>query len=171
MTRTISGAGPAPAETLKPDPTTDIIADFRATMSQLKCASSERLLRLGVSMAQLHIMFTLQRDGEMPMSRLAEVLNVSLSSATGLIDRIEERGFIERSRVPADRRIVLVRVTTAGEQMLREVDALSDDLLRSVLERIPASQLRGVGQTISLLRAAVDSTIEPRPTRLQHGRD
>ena len=60
-------------------------------MSELKCASSERLLRLGVSMAQLNIMYMLQRNGEMTMSHLADVLNVSFSNATGLIDRMEER--------------------------------------------------------------------------------
>jgi DNA-binding MarR family transcriptional regulator len=152
------------------DPTSVIIADFRATMTQLKCASSERLLRLGVSMAQLHIMFTLQRSGEMPMSRLADVLNVSDSNATGLIDRLEERGFIERRRVPTDRRVVLVRVTADGEAMLREVDALSDELLRSVLTRLPVSQLRGVAHAISALREAVDSTVDSTagPTADRH---
>ena len=134
-------------------------------MSQLKCASSERLLRLGVSMAQLHIMFTLQRSGETTMSHLADELNVSLSNATGLIDRLEERGFIERYRVPTDRRIVLVRVTATGEAMLGEVDALSDNLLRSVLERLPASQLRGVEHAISALREAVDAVVESKPHR------
>ncbi len=132
-------------------------------MSQMKCASSERLLRLGISMAQLHIMFTLQRTGEMTMSHLADVLNVSLSNATGLIDRLEERGFIERYRVPTDRRIVLVRVTPAGETMLGEVDALSDNLMRSVLERLPVSQLRGVGHAVSALREAVDAVVESNP--------
>jgi DNA-binding MarR family transcriptional regulator len=134
-------------------------------MSQIKCASSERLLRLGVSMAQLHIMYTLQRAGEMTMSRLADVLNVSLSNATGLIDRMEERGFIERYRVPMDRRVVLVRVTPSGEAMLGEVDALSDELLRSVLGRLPASQLRGVAHAMRALRDAVDSTVGPIPDR------
>jgi DNA-binding MarR family transcriptional regulator len=142
-----------------------IIADFRATISQIKCASSERLLRLGVSMAQLHIMYTLQRAGEMTMSHLADVLNVSLSNATGLIDRMEERGFIERYRVPTDRRIVLVRVTPSGQAMLGEADALSDELLRSVLGRLPASQLRGVANAMSALREAVDSTVGPLPDR------
>lgn len=132
-------------------------------MSQMKCASSERLLRLGVSMAQLHIMFTLQRSGEMTMSHLADVLNVSLSNATGLVDRLEERGYIERDRVPTDRRIVLVRVTTAGETMLGEVDALSDNLMRSVLGQLPASQLRGVAHAVSALREAVDALVESKP--------
>ena len=134
-------------------------------MGQLKCASSERLLRLGVSMAQLHILYTLQRTGEMTMSHLADVLNVSLSNATGLIDRLEERGYITRDRVPSDRRVVLVRVTPEGQRMLGEVDALSDDLFRSVLDRLPASQLRGVAHAIAALREAVDSTVESMPNR------
>ena len=46
-------------------------------MGAMKCAMSERLVRLGISMAQLHIMYTLQRNGEMTMSRLADVLDVS----------------------------------------------------------------------------------------------
>ena len=89
------------------------------------------------------------------MSRLAEVLNVSLSNATGLIDRIEERGFVERTRVPEDRRIVLIRVTDAGERMLGEIDALSDELLRSVLDHLDRSKLAGrpSGRRIAARRA------------------
>ncbi len=124
-------------------------------MTMLKCAASERVLRLGISMAQLHILYTLKRNGEMPMSRLAEVLNVSLSNATGLIDRIEERGFVERTGVPEDRRIVLIRVTDAGERMLGEIDALSDELLRSVLGHLDRSKLAGVRQAVASLRDAL----------------
>ena len=128
----------------------------------LKCASSERVLRLGISMAQLHILYTLQRSGEMPMSRLAEVLNVSLSNATGLIDRIEERGFVERTRVPEDRRVVKIRVTPEGSRMLDEIDALSDDLLRSVLGHLGPSKLSAVSETAAGLRAALEvTTSEP----------
>ena len=55
----------------------------------MKCAMSQRLVRIGISMAQLNILYTLHRSGEMSMSRLADVLNVSVSNATGLIDRME----------------------------------------------------------------------------------
>jgi DNA-binding MarR family transcriptional regulator len=151
VTRTIE----APTSALA----TSIIADFRATMTQLKCASSERLLREGVSMAQVHIMYTVQRHGEMTMSQLADILNVSDSNATGLVDRMEERGFVVRDRVPEDRRVVLVRVTDAGTHLLGEVDALSDEILRSVLGRLDPAQLVGVGQAVADLRAAVDATV------------
>jgi MarR family transcriptional regulator, organic hydroperoxide resistance regulator len=154
--RTKSGTPDASPTVSADDPYGPIIADFRAAMNQVKCASSERLVRKGISMAQLHILYTLQRSGEMPMSRLAEVLHVSLSNATGLIDRIEERGFIERTRVPEDRRIVLIQVTDAGRRMLEEVDAISSDLLRSVFGRIGRSQLAAVGRAMAELRRGLE---------------
>ena len=159
MTRTIAPVAHATRDTTAGlDPTDRIIADFRATMTQIKCAMSERLLRLGISMAQLNILYTLRRSGEMTMSHLADVLNVSFSSATGLIDRLEERGYIERTRVPEDRRIVMVNLTAAGVQMIDEQDALADDLLRTVLGRLKPSQLPAIAQATADLRAALEAT-------------
>ncbi len=142
-----------------------IIADFHDTLFAFKCATSERLLRLGVSMAQLNILYILRRSDEMPMSRLAEVLNVSLSNATGLIDRMEERGFIERTRVLADRRIVMVRLTPEGVRLLEEQDAMSEDLMRRVLDKLKPNQLTVVAQATADLRAAAEATLGPLPDR------
>lgn len=147
------------------DPTERIIADFRAAMTQIKCAMGERLLRLGISMAQLNILYTLRRSGEMTMSHLADVLNVSLSNATGLIDRLEERGYIERTRVPEDRRIVMVHLTVTGVGMIDEQDALADDLLRTVLGRLKPAQILTIAQATADLRAALEGTIAPAPNR------
>ena len=168
VSQTIRESGAAAA----PDLYAPIIADYRAAMSQLKCAASERLLRLGISMAQLHILYTVQRNGEMTMSQLADVLNVSLSSATGLVDRIAERGFVERSHPPEDRRVVEIRVTPAGTKMLEEVDAVSDDLLRIVLGRLGRTQLAGVRQALADLRVALDTAVPqssvPAPVMDRH---
>jgi DNA-binding MarR family transcriptional regulator len=165
VTRTI--ATPARVEATEPQGVRidTIIADFHDTLFAFKCATSERLLRLGVSMAQLNILYILRRNGEMPMSRLAEVLNVSLSNATGLIDRMEERGFIERTRVPEDRRIVMVRLTADGQRLLEDQDAMSEELLRRVLDRLDPSQLTVVAQATADLKAAAEATMGPLPDR------
>jgi DNA-binding MarR family transcriptional regulator len=144
-----------------------IIADFRVTIGAMKCAMSERLVRLGISMAQLHIMYTLERSGEMTMSRLADVLGVSLSNASGLVDRMEERGYIERTRVPEDRRIVLVRVTEAGTRMIQTNDALSDELMRAVLERLNPAELPVIARATAEVRAALEATTA-QPARNLH---
>ncbi|MDH4141635.1 MAG: MarR family transcriptional regulator [Chloroflexota bacterium] len=132
-----------------------IITDFRAAMAELRCIGSERLVRIGVSMSQLHVMSMLDRHGDMPMSRLAEMIDVSLSNATGLVDRMEERGFVERVRVPDDRRVVLVRITKAGRRILDEVEVLRAETLRAVLDRLDPDQLDGIARATADLRDAL----------------
>jgi DNA-binding MarR family transcriptional regulator len=149
------------------DLTDRIVADFRVTIGTMKCAMSERLVRLGISMAQLNIMYTLQRNGVMTMSHLADVLGVSLSNATGLVDRMEERGFIERSRVPEDRRVVLVHVTQAGTQLIQESDALSDELMRNVLAHLDPAELPAIAHAVAEVRSALEVTAT-QPQRNLH---
>jgi DNA-binding MarR family transcriptional regulator len=135
-----------------------IIADFKLTTWAMKCAMSERLVRMGISMAQFHIAVTLQRNGVMTMSRLADLLDVSLSNASGLVDRLEERGFVERTRVPEDRRIVMVRVTDAGARLIEENDALSDELMREVLGKLNPEGLPAIARATADVRAALEAT-------------
>jgi DNA-binding MarR family transcriptional regulator len=145
-----------------------IVDDFRASMGELKCVGSERLVRLGISMAQLHVMHLLEGHGELAMSRLADMLDVSLSAATGLVDRVEERGFVERIRVPADRRIVLVRITPTGRQMLEDVEVVRTALIEKVLDQLDDVQLAGVASAMADLREAVTSTLVDSSSGAHH---
>jgi DNA-binding MarR family transcriptional regulator len=54
------------------------------------------------------------------MSELTEKLSVALSSATGIIDRLVEKGYVSRSRTDKDRRIVQVRLTEKGANLLAD---------------------------------------------------
>jgi DNA-binding MarR family transcriptional regulator len=144
-----------------------IIADFKLTTWAMKCAMSERLVRLGVSMAQFHIAVTLQRNGVMTMSRLADLLGVSLSNASGLVDRLEERGYVERTRVPEDRRIVMVRITDTGARLIEENDALSDELMRDVLGRLSPDELPAIARATAEVRRALETTTD-LPARNLH---
>jgi DNA-binding MarR family transcriptional regulator len=132
-----------------------IIADFRSAMAELRCLGSERLLRMGVSMSQLHVMSMLERHGDMPMSRLADMIDISLSNATGLIDRMAERGFVERVRVPDDRRVVLVRITESGRKLIDDIEELRAATLRTVLDRLDPDQLDGIARATADLRDAL----------------
>jgi len=119
-----------------------------------------------VSMAQFHIAVTLQRNGVMTMGRLADLLGVSLSNASGLIDRLEERGYVERTRVPEDRRIVMVRVTDAGTRLIEQNDALSDELMRNVLGRLSPDELPAIARATADVRAALEATTDVRASAL-----
>jgi DNA-binding MarR family transcriptional regulator len=140
-----------------------IIAEFRAAFRELRCVGSERMLRQGLSMGHLHAMSVLERHGEMTMSGLAETLDMSLSNATGLVDRMEERGLIERYRVPGDRRVVMVRITERGRETLAEADLLRDDMLHSILATLESAQLERLACAIEDVRRAVAKVLLAAP--------
>jgi DNA-binding MarR family transcriptional regulator len=106
-------------------------------------------------MTQVHVLTMLEHHGEMPMSRLAEMLGVSLSNASGLIDRLEEARLVERIRDGEDRRVVLVRAADSGRQALHEVQLMRDDLMRRLLGRLDADQLTRIELAMADMRDAV----------------
>ena len=138
----------------------DIIADIGRSIAELHCIGSQSLVRAGVSMSHLHVMWLLQRHGELSMGRLAEMLDVSLSNASGLIDRMAERGLVERIRVPDDRRIVLVALSEHGRQMLDYADVLRSDILEVILRRLDPGQLRRLAGALSDIRRAIRAASE-----------
>ena len=76
-------------------------------------------LRGSLSLVHLHVLTVLEDDGPLPMSKLADALDVSVASATGIVDRMEQRGLVERTREPDDRRVILVHATEAGDAVFR----------------------------------------------------
>jgi len=136
-----------------------VIADLRAAFGEVKCIGSERLVRLGISMTQLHVLNLLDRHGEMAMSRLADMLDVSMSAATGLVDRTEEHGYVERIRVPNDRRIVLARITDVGRQLLDDIDSVQTEILDRILDGLNETQLTRLAAAMMDLRTAVDAIV------------
>jgi DNA-binding MarR family transcriptional regulator len=136
-----------------------IMDEFHVAMRELRCAGTERLVKAGVSMTHLHIMGLLSRHGETSMSRIADLLDVSLSNATGLIDRMAERGLVERVRVDEDRRVVLVRLSERGQAQLDELEILRRDLLQKILGRLHPAQLKRLSKSLTDVHEAITSLV------------
>jgi DNA-binding MarR family transcriptional regulator len=149
-------ADPAAAPTTPVDPLIDaIVGELHRMIGSLRCAGTGRMVKAGISMTHLHILWVLDHHGDLTMSRLAEMLDVSFSNATGLIDRMEERGLIERVRVPDDRRVVIVRVSEQGARIRDEIEAVKQDRMRAILGRLEPDQLTRVLAALGDLQGAV----------------
>jgi DNA-binding MarR family transcriptional regulator len=70
---------------------------------------------------------------------------------------MEERGVIDRIRVPDDRRIVLVSLSDHGRELLAQVDLVRSDLVATVLRHLDATQLAGLLHTLADLRQAMQA--------------
>ena len=64
----------------------------------------------------------LEDTGPIPMGRLAELLDVSVASATGIVGRMERRGLVTRRHGESDRRVVVVEPAAAGRQIFVDID-------------------------------------------------
>ena len=132
-----------------------IVGELHRMIGSLRCAGTGRMVKAGISMTHLHILWVLDHHGDLTMSRLAEMLDVSFSNATGLIDRMEERGLVERVRVPDDRRVVIVRASEGGARIRDEIEAVKQDRMRAILGRLEPDQLTRVLAALGDLQGAV----------------
>ncbi len=144
-----------------PDLIAAILAEVKGSLRELRCGTTERMIRLGVSMTQMHVLWLLEHHGDVPMSRLAELLDVSVSNSTGLIDRMEEHGRVERVRVPDDRRLVLVRLGPEGIRVLRELEDSHHVRLQRALAHLDPARLCGVLEAFTDFHSAIEADLGP----------
>lgn len=109
----------------------------------------------GISHAQYNALRILRGAGEegLACSEIGGRMITRDPDITRLVDRLEKRGFTTRSRESSDRRIVTVRITREGMQLLASLDQPVADLHRSNLSRLGASNLKTL---IELLEQARD---------------
>ena len=133
----------------------EILAGTAVIAGHQRCAVARRLHRQGISMAHLQTLWILQEHGPQPMTRLADLLGVAVPNATGIIDRMEQRGLVERLRDGADRRVVMVQQTPDGARAVEEVDGWRSEMLEALLRRLDTDQLVRLVGGIKELREAI----------------
>ena len=60
-------------------------------------------------------MMTVARLKEATMGQLSDHMNFPMSTATGIVDRLVKKGYIERGKSDSDRRIVVITLSEKGE--------------------------------------------------------
>lgn len=90
-----------------------------------------------LSVMQLSAFMVLEADQMVPMSSLSNQLACDASSITGIVDRLEAKGLVERRDNPADRRQKMVALTESGAALQRKITAavmaLEDARLKPIL--------------------------------------
>jgi MarR family transcriptional regulator, organic hydroperoxide resistance regulator len=83
--------------------------------------------KLGLSFPQAHALRLLEPEKPMPMSALADRLFCDASNVTGIVDRLEARGLVERGSAEGDRRVKALAITPAGVELREEVLAVMSE--------------------------------------------
>jgi DNA-binding MarR family transcriptional regulator len=111
-------------------------------------------LEIELTMPQFKVLLVLYTESGAPMGRLASLLGVTLSTATGIIDRLVERGLVVRQESPHDRRVVVCRLTAEGLQLAERLQQSGRTRMKALLAALDEAELCTVARALELLLAA-----------------
>jgi DNA-binding MarR family transcriptional regulator len=139
----------------RPRPLVDEVVDELTAWNPREfIAAFQRWHQGAISLIQLNVLALLEATGPLPMSRLAEALDISVASITGVVDRMEARGFVERRRDSDDRRVITVQPADGARQLFADIDKRRRAGLGALLAALSEDELRGLLAGHRALRAA-----------------
>ena len=130
-----------------------VLALQRATHHTLQVLSAA-LANLNLSAAEINALANLGEGGTLSVRQLSKRTGTRASTLTGLLDRLETRGYLVRELDPSDRRSFRLPLTGLGQEVAAQALAAIADLEREALSRLDAAQLAGYHAVITALQEA-----------------
>lgn len=150
-------ADPASMRDFGPEDLVDLAHELRHLWHALVSGMTHTGRLEGLQRQQFWVLGALA-GGPKRMSDLAECANTSQPSLTGIVDRLEERGLVERRRSVADRRVVEVALTSEGSVEMRRAHERMLEVLESTLGPL------GVEDRFTFLRLVRALNVSKEPT-------
>lgn len=97
------------------------------------------------------ILRLLSQNQPQMMSQLAKEFGVTASYTTIVVDKLLQKGYVNRERSKRDRRIVELTVTESGESVIKELDKIRRDYLHKAFENLTDEQLKTLNSLVSKL--------------------
>ena len=116
--------------------------------------SDRHVKGLGLTPAQFDVLATLGNTAGMTFKELGERTLLTKGSLTGIVDRMEEKGWVKRVGSPEDRRSVLVCLTARGQQLFEKVFPAHLRHLATAFGRISARDQKDLERLLRKLREA-----------------
>jgi len=163
---------------VQPNLEDEILAALRKIGRAIDLRSRMLLHSYGLTAPQLSVLKTIARLQPVIASEIAKRVHLGQPTVTGILNRLEQRGLIERTRGARDRRSVLVSLTAAGEAILTGAPSLLQDKFRQRLAELKdwertqiLATLQRVGDMMSELENApeFDSMIAVLPDVAEAG--
>ena len=141
------------------------------TADALESQLEAKLKEFGLTGTQYNALRILRGAGRegIPCSEIGERMITRDPDVTRLLDRLEKRDLVERTRSKQDRRVVCGKITAAGLKLLREMDAPLEKHGREVLRHVGQEKLKELIDLLELVRSgprseAISSQVGQRRT-------
>ncbi|PJD92965.1 MAG: MarR family transcriptional regulator [Legionella sp.] len=128
-----------------------ILFALRKIMQQMDYHSRNLDKKYGITVPQLVCLYEIYEKGVMTLSVLSKQVHLSSSTLVGVIDRLEEKGLIRRTRDTEDRRVIFIEITEKGEQFVSTSPHLLHNKLDEQFKVIEESEQILIANSLDLL--------------------
>ena len=132
-----------------------VLKQFRVVFNSIRTHYRDVESECGLSGSQLWALAEIEKDPGLSVSGLASILLVHQSTASNLVERLEALGLIAKARTKEDQRVVRLRATAKGRQLLSRAPAPTVGVLLDALESLPVETLWGLSINMTDLTATI----------------
>ncbi|MGH8160588.1 MAG: MarR family winged helix-turn-helix transcriptional regulator [Gammaproteobacteria bacterium] len=137
---------------------------MRRIARALALSSRELARRHELTTAQLLCLRLLKDHEALSAGALAKALSLSPQTATGLIDRLETRGLVQRLRSSSDRRSVLIRLSETGLATIKAAGPMLQDRFVTRFDALSPAKRRGLRRSLEAVVAMLEAeTLDAAP--------
>lgn len=133
-----------------------VIRELARCYQAFQRVSDAHIRRFGLTPPQFDVVVTLGNTDGMPFKDLGGGTLISKGTLTGVVDRLEIRGLVERFACPHDGRSTMVRLTPAGDRVFHEVFEPHLAFLAPALESLPECGRKELEKRLRQLREALE---------------
>lgn len=101
-----------------------------------------------LALGDLQVLAVLARDGAKRLGDIAELLDVTPTTATRVADRLTHAGLVDRVRTPADRREVYLEVTQSGRSVVADTFARRREVVADLISGVSAADRAAAGRLL-----------------------
>lgn len=130
------------------DPYHDVLVALRRIIRAVDLQSRQVSKVSGLTTPQVLVLQTIRDLGEVTTSRISNEISLSQATVTTIMDRLEQRGLIERYRSERDRRIVHTKLTRTGRNALRKAPPLLNEQFIAALSELEPARQAAIVRTL-----------------------
>lgn len=112
----------------------------------------------GVTLPQWKALSTIHKQDGITQVALSAHLDIDAMTLSGILDRLEKRGMIERFVHPDDSRAKLTRLTPSGQELVKQTSAIGTTVFEQAIRGLSPDDLAALGQHLGQVRTNLIST-------------
>jgi DNA-binding MarR family transcriptional regulator len=109
----------------------------------------------GFTFPQLSVISILAKNGKQKVSDISEKMGLSDSTVSGILDRLEQKGIIERRRNKEDRRVVKIYLSKGSQKICQEFHRKRDEYFAHLLKELTEQEINDIIKGLKILNHVV----------------